>query len=94
MTGIYSYNGTPLLVFAITALLVGAAMVAGPFFGLGAKRKNPALESILGQIASHQPAAAPLKETYIADIVDAPDTMREPHGADVVDRRARLAITR
>jgi hypothetical protein len=68
---VYSiFPGNTLLVIAMVAFAVGAALLAAPFLGVGAKRKDPALASILRQVAAAP--AEPLRETYIADIVDGP----------------------
>lgn len=72
MTSIYAFNGTPLLVFAIVALVVGSVLLVAPFLGLGAKRNDAALDSSMNQIDGCPGASARAREAYIADIVDAP----------------------
>lgn len=64
------FPGDTLLVIAVVALALGAVMVLAPFLGVEAARQDPALASILQQVADAP--SGPARETYIADIVDAP----------------------
>lgn len=66
------FPGDTLLVIAAAAFAIGTAMILAPFFGLGARRQDPALASILQQVAAAP--AQPLREAYIADIVDGPQS--------------------
>jgi hypothetical protein len=61
------FPGDTLLVIAIAAFVFGAALILAVFLGAGATRQDAALASIMQQVS-----AAPARETYIADIVDAP----------------------
>lgn len=70
MTVYTLFPGISLLVIAIAGLVLGAALVIAPLLGVGARRQDPALASVLQQVADAP--AEPLRETYIADIVDAP----------------------
>jgi hypothetical protein len=75
------FPGNTLLVIAVAAFAVGAALILAVFLGAGARRPDTALASILQQVAAAPAApAAPVRETFIADIVDA--------------RPAPLALTR
>jgi hypothetical protein len=68
---VYNYfPGDTLLVISIVAFFLGSTLLAAAFLGLGARRQDPALASIMKQVADTP--AAPLRETYIADIVDGP----------------------
>lgn len=58
------------LIAAIT-LPLGLAMLVAPFLGIGAKRTDPYLAAMLRQVSD-----APARETYIGEIVDAPEPAR------------------
>jgi hypothetical protein len=64
------FPGDTLLVIAIAAFVFGAALILAVFLGAGATRQDTALASIMQQVSAAP--ATPVRETYIADIVDAP----------------------
>lgn len=76
MTVYTLFSGDSLLVIAIAALILGSALVIAPFLGLGVKRQDPALQSIMDQVNGYPGASARFREAYIADIVDAPAAPR------------------
>lgn len=58
---VYSYYpGDTLLVISIVAFFLGSALLVAAFLGLGAKRQNPALATILKRIADTPAAPAAL----------------------------------
>ncbi|QOT19658.1 hypothetical protein [Paenarthrobacter sp. YJN-5] len=66
------FPGDTLLVIAIAAFIIGGGLLLSLFLRAGARRQDPALASILNQVASAP--SGPLRESYIADIVDAPSS--------------------
>lgn len=72
MTVYTLFPGDTLLVIAIAALVLGSVLLLAAFLGLGARRQDPALVSIMNQVNGHPGTGAPVREAYIADIVDAP----------------------
>lgn len=74
---LYAYfPGDTLLVIAVAAFIIGSGLLLAVFLGAGAKRQDRGLTPILQQVAAAP--AAPLRETYIADIVDGPPAPLAP----------------
>ncbi|MBG0738716.1 hypothetical protein IV500_04695 [Paeniglutamicibacter antarcticus] len=62
------FPGDTLLLVAGSAFLIGATLIVALVLGVGAKRRDSALTSMLKQIsATHN---APLRKTYLVEIVD------------------------
>lgn len=73
-------SGTPLLVFAVASLIMGAAMLTALFLSVAAKPQEPDLAPVLNRIL-----------TQIDDENNGPDAVWE---ADVVYSQAPLSLSR